>query len=126
MSNSNNIVCRVPQGSILGPLLFLIYVNDMHNVVANCRMQMYADDTVMYACNDSYARSVSDLQSDLTRIQQWCSKNRLTVNLTQTKSIVFTTKHRLKELAVQDLAMNNQIAYFIQISRFNFRKLHGL
>ena len=40
--------------------------------------------------------------------------------------MVFTTKHRLKKLAVQDLAMNNQIAYFIQISRFNFRKLHGL
>ena len=108
LSNSSNIVCRVPQGSILGPLLFLIYVNDMPNVGTNCRIQMYADDTVVYACNDSYARSVSDLQSDLTRIQHWRSKNRLTVNLKKTKSMVVTTKHRLKKLAVQDLAMNNQ------------------
>ena len=71
VSNFQDITCGVSQGSVLGPLLFPIYINDMSNIVNNSRMSisMYADDTVLYISHQNIESAITLIQSDL---DQWC------------------------------------------------------
>ena len=79
-SASRYITCGVPQGSILDPLLFLIYVNDLPSVLRNCKYQLYADDTVIYHTNVDVNISKAYLEKDVERLISWCNGNVLTVN----------------------------------------------
>ena len=66
MSSTKNITCGVPQGSILGPLLFLIYVNGMSAVVKN-KLLLYADDSAILVS----ARNKSDIENELKLYYRW-------------------------------------------------------
>ena len=71
----------VPQGSVLGPLLFITYINDMCDVVTNCKMLLYADDCVLYCSHRKIENVQEKLQLDLTAISDWCSVNLLNINV---------------------------------------------
>ena len=85
LSDSRVLTCCVPQGTILGPLLFLLYINDLPNCLSHCEPRMYADDThLTYA--DNNARSIqSCLSEDLLNVQTWLNANKLTLNMTKTE-----------------------------------------
>jgi len=76
----------VPQGSILGLLLFSIFVNDLPTVVEHAEVNMYADDTELHCCGNSLQTVESNRQSDLDRIHCWLQANRLQLNIS--KSII--------------------------------------
>ena len=61
----------VPQGSILGPLLFLIYVNDLPSTVNSCDISLYADDTVLFCSAKSAIELEQKLNSDLLNLSHW-------------------------------------------------------
>ena len=70
-SASEAVSTGVPQGSILGPLLFILHINDLPEVVSDCNILMYADDTVLY-CSSSQASVIQDkLNAELSKIDHW-------------------------------------------------------
>ena len=78
-SYSSSVQSGVPQGSVLGPLFFIIYINDLPNIIHNSRILTYADDTKII----SDVRSVNDtinLQNDLNRIVEWSKDNNMKLN----------------------------------------------
>ena len=80
LSNEELITCGVPQGSVCGPLLFLLYINDISKVLLNYKVSLYADDTVLYFSGNKWNEVIAIIQNDLTLLSNWCSKNRLTIN----------------------------------------------
>ena len=87
LSNEELITCRVPQGSVCGPLLFLLYINDISKVLLNCKVSLYADDTVLYYSGKNLNEVVTIIQADLTLLGNWCKKNRLTINCKKTNIV---------------------------------------
>lgn len=75
LSNPCNISTGVPQGSILGPLLFIIFINSLSGVVSHCQITMYVDDTAL-SVNGNDAKDISTkFTSDLHKIMNWLHKN---------------------------------------------------
>ena len=96
-SSAEEIVCGVPQGSVLGPLFFILYVNDVQNAVTNSNLQLYADDTVIYTSGVSAEVAACKLQPSLNQFYEWCQANKLSLNVTKTKLMVFGTRHKVKK-----------------------------
>ena len=91
LSNSSDIKFGVPQGSILGPILFLIYVNDFKNCLKRADAIMYADDTNIFLHHKNINALYDVAQKELVLVTNWLSANKLTLNVNKTKFIVFTS-----------------------------------
>ena len=86
----------VPQGSILGPLLFLIYYNDLPYEI-DCSLEAYADDsTLSYSGNDSMIGYA--LSKNCSKVVDWMKKNRLKLNVEKTHVMLLGTNQRLKNI----------------------------
>ena len=88
-SDTAPITTGVPQGSILGPLLFILYINDLPLHLENVCTQLYADDTIIYTANKSQETSHKTIQKALTDLSDWCTTNKLTINIQKTKVLHF-------------------------------------
>ena len=93
VSNSGVVTVGVPQGSILGPLLFIIYLNDMPQVVHCCKVSCYADDTAIYTSGPTVSAIQADLQDDLSRIALWLKGNKLSLNVNKSKVMCFSSQY---------------------------------
>ena len=82
----------VPQGSILGPLLFTIFVSDLVNSIENCKYHMYADDLQIYlpTSNKTLSGAIDLMNADLSNISRWATKNSLLINPQKTQSIMYS------------------------------------
>ena len=78
-SNKKLITCGVPQGSILGPLLFIIYINDLDKYLHECKVNFYADDTALYTEANSYVELMLNLRLELSIVSEWLKANKLTL-----------------------------------------------
>ena len=83
ISNFRDISCGVPQGSILGPLLFLLYVNDFPHST-NCHTTQFADDTNLHLSNANLTMLQQNMEIELAKIDNWMRCNKLTLNYTKT------------------------------------------
>ena len=108
LSSSNIISCGVPQGSVLGPLFFILYINDMQHVVKNSNIQLYADDTVIYTDGVDADSAAAKLQPDLDRFADWCNANKLSLNVAKTKLMTLGTRQRVKKAKGIKITVNNQ------------------
>ena len=87
----------MPQGSILGPVLFLLYLNDLEENLIHSRAVLFADDTVLYVADPSFSTIESKLNADLKNLYKYFTENELVINLkkNKTESMLFGTAKRL-------------------------------
>ena len=96
LSESLSVTCGVPQGSILGPILFLCYVNDMISWVST-KLLLYADDSAIIASGKSVNDINNILTSELHSIKNWLVDNKLSLHLGKTETILFGNKRKLRQ-----------------------------
>lgn len=108
-STPEAISTGVTQGSILGPLLFILHINDLPEVVSECNILMYADGTVLY-CLSPQAFVIQDkLNAELSKIDHWFSFNSLFVNATKTEAMLLETAPRLSAVNSFSITLNNNV-----------------
>ena len=85
----------MPQGSILGPLLFNFYINDLPKVCSKTKVILYADDTAILCKGKNIAQIQNTLSSEMRLCSEWFTQNKLHLNVSKTKSMLFGTSQRL-------------------------------
>ena len=86
--------CRVPQGSVLGPLLFLVYINDLHNSIRFSSPFHFADDTGLLNIQDSMHAINRTLNKDLRELSFWLNANKIELHVAKTEIILFKTRNK--------------------------------
>jgi len=89
LSSPLPITCGVPQGSILGPLLFLIYINDIHKSSSLFNFIMLADDTTLLFSVKSLTCLQSTVNNELDKVSEWLKTNKLSINISKTNYMIF-------------------------------------
>ena len=97
LSEPLNVICGVPQGSILGPLLFLIFVNDLPNCSNKLRFVLFADDTNILVSHDSLQSLNNILNFELQKVSEWFYYNKLSLNTDKSNYIYFYVKNTIKK-----------------------------
>lgn len=99
-SKTRDITAGVPQGSILGPLLFNIYINDIANIDDQSRFIIYADDTTILLSADTHNELSSRGNNVLGKLEVWTKENALSVNVNKTKAIIFNSINKKSDTLV--------------------------
>ena len=95
-SEMKGITCGVPQGSVLGPLLFLIYINDLPNISKKLKFYLFADDTNIYLESHDLQSLEKTMNKELEKLFEWLCINRLSLNISKTNFIIFCPANKRK------------------------------
>ena len=108
----------VPQGLIVGPLLFLIYVNDLPKCLSSGQAIMFADDTNLFFNNVSYTELFEKANDKLHQVDSWLTANKLTLNIAKTKVITLKTCNCPPVPPNHEIKLNDNALYKVTSIRF--------
>ena len=101
-SAPQQIKSGVPQGSILGPILFSIYINDLPNCLLQSKILLYADDAVLFYADSNIGNISTVLNKDLKQLQSWTHLNKLCIHPVKTECVLFGTQQRIASATLSD------------------------
>ena len=93
-STFRQVRCGVPQGSVLGPLFFAMYINDIQYAVGAEGVWLFADDTALYMVNNDLQTLLSGIKEKIENLYKWCTCSKLTINSEKTHFILFHTVNK--------------------------------
>ena len=124
ISSTPEIISKgVPQGSVLGPLLFLLFINDLPLVTEHSETDLFADDATLRASASTPHLIEDKLQSDLNKVKTWCETNEMNLNVNKTKCMLLGTSQKLSRLPKRtlDLDLNG-----VRVENVNEHKVLGV
>ena len=89
-SQIKTVSCRVPQGSLLRPIFFSYYVNNLPDEVTEGELAMHADDTTLFVVGDNVETVIDNLNKALPSINLWCRNNKLTIHAVKSEAMIMT------------------------------------
>ena len=119
-SHVETIKCGVPQGSVLGPLLFIIYTNDLPGCLNLTKSILFADDTTIYLSSNNISYLYTTMNGELLKLTDWFRANKLSLNISKTNYILFTYQNRQVVTNI-DLQLSD-----ISIERTKYTKFLGI
>ena len=93
-SSPDKVTCGVPQGSVLGPILFIIYANDIYRCAQNSMKRLFADDTCLSVHHKQITELINLAKIQIKNVIKWCQCNKLTINFDKTYFIIFWAKNK--------------------------------
>ena len=120
-SSLKSLSVGVPQGSILGPILFLTFVNDLPNCFKNSKASLYADDSTLTCTGKTVDELQNNMQVALDSALKWFKENKLIVNLSKTNMMLIGTNYKTKQLSNISVTVNN-----IELIKCDTAKLLGI
>ena len=120
-SSIRKVSVGVPQGSILGPLLFTIYINDIPTVLRNSTVTLFADDTALHCSSESAFGLQTMLNEDLVILAEWLHEHKLTLNVSKSKFILIGGPKKLSYFSEVALSINDR-----RLDRVNSYKYLGV
>ena len=110
-SNAETITCGIPQGSTLGPLLFLFYINDLPYCSKNLSFRIFADDTNMFFTSDNLLHLESIMNEELNSVFKYCNINKIPINFAKTTYMVISSTRLRSYIHIPNIAYKTQIMY---------------
>jgi hypothetical protein len=116
-STEMSVRTGVPQGSILGPLLFLIYINDIENCSKILSFVLYADNANAFYSNSCLKTLASNIQNEMNELVQWLNANKLLISASKTKFVIFKSKNKSQHQEII-VKINNDIVEQVPCVKF--------